>query len=428
MTRFWMVLAVVALVTMSTTASADVPEGMTFDDGFTFFELENNRGHRDGNPFDEGWALEGHFRVFGHTSQRSAFKMVIKQGRRTLGETLCEVEVENQHERVADGPEAFHTTNCRDRDQRITQTGDITVELYLIDDDTDQESLLRTFPIHVLTATRVRGNGQPDAPHHYVDRNGEPVSTILHLQPNRGEPYYEPLSSRRLNSYNGRNVVTVTINAHPDRDHWSISSQTHLRCSVDGERVAISDDQVTGTQVRMVYVVHSHGRGRNQEGETEDVGFRQYVVTLPLTFDSSVVQQTHERWYPLAEDRIDERYGVINRHPGQWECQWREERTVLRTWRWTVGDDGKIVPHAEQAAGLSLGPNAFFVETVIPDGGSGYDVRLHRQSVQRNAWYGLGWRTDEGRALAGAVPNVGRPTPPQPRGRGRGGRGGMRRR
>jgi len=410
--RHVIALGAIAFFMTSSVASADVPDGMTFDDSFTFFEIENNQEHRNGNPIDAGWGLKGHFRVFGTTSQRSAFKMVIKKGRRTLGETICEVTVSNQHETTAEGPVYFYSTNCFDRDQRITQTGDITVELILIDDNTDQEHQLRTFPIKVMTATRVRGTGQPDAPHHYVDRNGEVLNAILHLQPNRGEPYWEPVGGRRLNSYDGRNVVTVTMNAHPDRDHWSISSQTHLRCSVDGERVQIGQDQVTGTQVRMVYVVHSHGRGRNQEGETEDIGFRQYVIRLPLAFDSSVVEQTHQRWYPLAEDRVDaSSYAVINRHPGQWECQWREERTVLRTWRWTVGADGKIVPHAEQTGGLGLGPNAFFVETVIPEGGSGYDVRLHRQSVQRNAWYGLGWHSDEGRNLARGVPNVGRPAP-----------------
>ncbi len=398
---------------------ADVPDGMTFDDAYTFFDLENNSDHQDGRRVDAGWGLKGQFRVFGRTSGRSAFKMVIKQGRRSLGETTCEVTLENQHRPHAEGPEAFYNRNCYDRAQRITRTGDISVELFLIDDATDQEHLLRTFSLHVLTATRVRGNGDPDAPHHYVDRNGEAVSTVMHLQPNRGDPYFNNLDSRRLTTYDGRNAVTITINAHPDREHWSISSQTHLRCSVNGERIEIARDQVTGRQVRMVRAVHSHGRGRRQENETEEVGFRQYVVTLPLTFDSSTVEQTHERWYPIAEERVDAQFGVINRHPGQWECQWRAERTVLRTWRWTVGDDGKIVPHAEQTSGLTLGPNAFFVETVIPNGGSGYDARLHRQSAERNAWYGLGWRSDAGRAVAHAIPNVGRQSPPQPR-RGRG--------
>jgi hypothetical protein len=182
--RLLTALGALALTLISSPALADVPEGMTFDDAFTFFEIENNRDHRDGNPVDAGWGLKGHFRVFGHTSGRSAFKMVIK-----LGETICEVENDNQHRNGARGPESFYTTNCLDRAQRISQTGDITVEVYLVDDDTDQEHLLRTYPIHVLTATRVRGTGQPDAPHHYVDRNGEVLDTILHLQPNRADPY-----------------------------------------------------------------------------------------------------------------------------------------------------------------------------------------------------------------------------------------------
>ncbi len=417
--RRLIVLAVLAVcVIPSAVALAEVPQGMTFDDGFTFFEIEDHQEAQNGNPVDAGWALNGHFRVFGHTSQHSAFKMAIKQGRQVLGETVCEVHLDNQYPQSAQGPEAFYTRNCLDRAQRIKKTGDITVELSLVDDDTDQTSLLRTFALHVLTATRVRGTGQPDAPLHYVDRNGEVLDTVLHLQPNRSNPYYEPVADRTLEKYDGRNAVTVTVNAHPDRDHWSISSETHLRCSVNGQRIPIAHDQVTGTEVRKVYVVHSHGRGRREQGETEDVGFRQYVLTLPLTFDSSVVVQTHQRWFPLPPDRVGEgAAAVINRHPGRWECEWRDaQRHVLRTWRWTVGDDGRIVPHPEQRAGLSLGPNAYFVQTVIPAGGSGYDVRLDRASVQHHAWYGLGWRTAEGRALADGVPNVGHPAPPQPRG------------
>ncbi len=406
----------VALWCVSGAASvlADVPEGLVYDDAFTFYEIENHETHEDGRAVDEGWELKGHFRVFGAVAPRSSFKMVIKQGRRTLGETVCEGSLVNQHNTTADGPVAFQTTNCRDRSQRVTQTGDVTVDVILVDDNTDEEHLLRTHSLKVLTATRVRGNGDPDSPHHYVDRNSEVLGSILHLQPNRGDPYFGPVGGRNLDTFDGTNVVTVTMNAHPDRDHWRVSSQTHLRCKVNGERIEIQRDQVTGTQVRMVYVVHSHDRGRRDE--REDVGFRQYVIRLPLSFRSTMVAQTHERWYPLAEERLDQSLTYLDQHPGSWECQWRAGRDVLRTWRWTVGDDGHVQPHPEQANGLTFGPNAYLVETEIPSD-SGHDVRLHRRSVQRGAWYGRGWSTDEGRAMAGAVPNVGEPSPPQPRAR-----------
>ena len=117
----------------------------------------------------------------------------------------------------------------------------------------------------------------------------------------------------------------------------------------------------------------------------------------------------------------------LEQHDGAWECQWRIERDVVRTWRWTVGADGHIVPHAEQGAGLSLGPNAFFVETVLPSAASPVDVRVERDAVLTRAFFGRGWQTDAGRALAGLVADVGEaalaqpgPATPAPAARGRG--------
>jgi len=115
------------------------------------------------------------------------------------------------------------------------------------------------------------------------------------------------------------------------------------------------------------------------------------------------------------EPRRSRRQVYIDEHPGQWQCSWLDGTTVLRTWRWTVGADGQTQAHAETTGGhLTFGPNAFLVSTQIPSGGTVYDTRLHRSSVVENAFYGWGWSTDAGRALAAAVADHGAMAPPQP--------------
>jgi len=402
------VLLAISTIAWSSGALADVPDAMTFDDGFTFYETENHQGSEGGRRIDEGWALRGHFRVFGTVPRRSQFHMVIKNGNQTVGETRCEVSYESRN----DAAITFFTTNCIDRNQRISVAGRLTVEVHLLDAGTGEEHLLRTHTINVLAATRVRGNGDPDAPLHYVDRNSEVLGTVLHLQPMGSESYMGATGQGQRRCGNC-NRVTLVMNAHPDYDHGSISSRTNLRCEVDGRAIEMQDDQITGAQVRMVHVVHSHGRARRQEGEQEQVAFRQFHLTLPLNFDRAITAQVQSR----ARDprRRDSRQAYINDHPGRWSCAWRDGTTVLRTWSWTVGTNGRIAPHPETVGGhLTFGPNAFLISTALPSGGSVYDTRLHRESVMQSAFYGWGWSTDAGRAMAAAVADFGAAAPPQP--------------
>lgn len=397
---------VLTLAFVSSPARAQEAESRVVDQSFAFFTLDNNSKSVNGKPRDDGWTLKADYRVFGKTSKRSAFRFVVKKGKKKIGETLCEVSAENQQEKFASGPPAFYVVGCRDRDQRIKQTGPLTVDVHFIDDDTDQESLIGSHDLVVRSVKRVRGNGQPDAPHHYVDRHSEALSSFMYLQHNRADHPFGRLG-RSFSSMSGLNQVVLLINVSNDEEHRSIPSDTHLRCSVDGERVEMPHDQVTGRETRQIWVVQTWGKGRREESDA--IQFRQHVLKLPLSFASEIAEQTHERWYPL-EGR-NERYAYLNDHPGNWECEWRKDRDVIRTIRFTVGEDGKVAPHPEQAAGLQLGPNGYFVETEIPKKGSGWDSRVVKSSVVKGAFLGRGFRSDEGRKLSRALPNVGKPVP-----------------
>jgi len=408
-----MIAVLCFVMTLPTPVFAQTPVAAAVDDAFTFFTIENNQEHVDGNPVDAGWGLQADFRVFVDASPRSAFRFVVKQGERSLGEVTCEGTRSQLNPEYANGPPAFSVFRCYDRAQRIRETGDLTVEVWFVDDDTDAATLLRSHRIRVLTATRVRGNGQPDAPHHYVDRNGEVLTSILMPQHSEARPYMGDLGRDRIQGFSGFNALTILINTHPTEAQRSIPSNSHLRCTVDGNRIQIPRDQVTGVELRTVRVTHTHTEGRRDRGEYEDVNFRQYLLTLPLTFRSASFTPTFRRFRAVEQRDADRAY--LEDHPGLWECQWRLEREVLRTFRFRVGTDGRLVAHAEQGAGLSLGPNAYFVETVVPAAGGPFDSRVHRATVEQFAFLGRGFLTPEGRALSATLSDVGNASPPQPR-------------
>lgn len=380
---------------------------MLVDQSFVFFTVDNNRSSVNGKPRDDGWTLKADYRMFSRGTKRDSFRFVVKKGNRKLGETVCEVGAENQVDKFASGPPALYVVGCYDRNQRIKQTGALTVEVYFMDDATDRETLIGTHDLLVRSVKRVRGTGEPDAPHHYVDRHSEVLSAYMVLQHNRADhPYGRLGPSFRASS--GRNGVVLLVNtATDDVRRSNDGASSRLRCSVNGERIAIDDDQITGSETRKVYAVQTWGRGTQDQRDV--IQFRQYALNLPLSFSSAVPEQTHDNWHPLGEKH--DRWPHLEDHPGQWECEWRLGRDIVRIIRFTVSADGRIVPHPEQQAGLELGPNIFFVETEIPAKGSVWDVRVQRQGVDKNAFLGRGFRSAEGKALVRKLPNVGRALP-----------------
>lgn len=192
----------------------------------------------------------------GGSTAGEAIASVSRQGNRKLGESICEVDAENQMDKFASGPPALYVTNCRDRDQRIKQTGALKVEVYFINDATDQETRVGTHDLLIRSVKRVRGTGEPDAPHHDVDRHSEALSSFIALQHNRADHPYNRLG-RDFSSMSGSNRIVVLVNMSTDESHRSIDSGSHLRCSVDGSRIEIPRDQVTGREARAVCVVQT---------------------------------------------------------------------------------------------------------------------------------------------------------------------------
>jgi hypothetical protein len=267
----------------------------------------------------------------------------------------------------------------RDREQIVDGVGQFDVEIYYIDGDDLTEHLARTHKVDVQQVTRVRGNGDPDAPLFYVNRHGEAAASFVVQRLPRQHPY---IAESRPDYYD-TNVVATYFTVSASEKGRSFENG-YLRCTVNGEKLDLTPyggaDQVRGDLAggRFYEVVHT-AAGNVKEA----INFRQFMALLPLT------------WGAEDDPKRDPRYPSLADHPGDWECKYIVNGELMRGWRFTVGEDGNIAPHPEESLGLSFGPGAHFAEIIIPEGGfSGHE-----------------WQSDGAKAAAAAVPSKGTPAP-----------------
>lgn len=350
----------VALVMSSfaSLASADLPDGIVYDDGYAFFYLDNRGSVSNNRPTHE-YTFHAYARLLGTgIAAESAFKFVLKQGRRTLHTFTCQG---NPAYRVrmhpSNQPDMFGVEHCVDRNTRLSADGEITVEVYFVDDATDQEHLAHT---HTIDIRRLRQEN-----HQGVERPAQ---------------------------------LSVTFS----RSHGSAPHAMTLRCSVNGERLELPRHQVQSQEVSGRRSRASEIRRAGNSTEGDHMLFRADTFELPLTFGDTT--QTN---YPKLDD-----------HPGRWECMLRDSnRNTFRELAFTV-DGGEIQAHPEEAGDLHFPDGVHLVDVTIP-ADSPIDDRTDRDTVRAGAFYGRAWRSTEGRAMAQRVPQIGDGFPPTARRRAR---------
>lgn len=380
-------------------AEAALPDGVRYDDGFVRFVATNHHAN-------EEWYLDASARLLGTGVARgSAFKFVVKKGRRTLATTVCEGTL-NWRGESQGPPDRFLVGGCIDREQPITEAGALEVEVRFLDDATGEETLVRTHPLDVRKVQRQRLAGNEGAAHFFVNLHAEAAVMLVEQVP-MGLRRSGAEAGGRNGSAADRNNVYVSWVRSPDGNLRDMT----LRCDVDGRRIDLGNDDVaravsgTGNTPQTVTQV-LRVRGQNNV-EQEDVGWVWDVVQLPLTFGTG----NGAEWTP---------YIRMEAHPGRWECHLRRpDRRVVRRFAFTVGADGRIEPHAEERAGLVLHPDTHLADGVIPDD-SPVDARTDPSATRRGAFYGRAWATPEGRAIGAGIPAIGEPFPATARSRGRG--------
>lgn len=390
--KYWLTCAAL-LATAGTTrvAFADLPEGITYDDGYAYFKVESHGSVSNNRPTHE-YTFHANARLLGTgIAQGSAFKFVIKQGRRTLHSFVCEGRPATRPRQHRDNPpDMFVVDNCTDRDTRLNVDGDLTVEVWFIDDATDEEHLAHTHTVDVRRLRQENHQGIERPADFVVNQHGWTPVALIDQTPARHQPMY---SQDRP----GDNSVSVVF-------HWSpVGSMgpLSLRCSVNGERVQFPVPIVPRTRVRTRASDASeiHRAGNSTEGD--HVNFYADMFHLPITFGES----SHA---PRLED-----------HPGRWECLIRDmQRRTVREFAFTVAD-GAIQPHPEEVAGGLHFPEGVHMLDVSIPADSPADARTDPATARAGAFYGHPWASEEGRAMAQRVPQIGEAFPQSARRRGR---------
>jgi hypothetical protein len=394
-----LVAALAGALALGTVAGAQLPAGLTYDDGYAWFQIETVKDTKDGKPYAKGWNLEAQLRIFGEVADHSAFKLVVKKDGNALATLRKEGYVYHYKPPAFDDmPSQMSDDAISDRNQVITGEGPFDIEVYFVKGDDSSEHLARTHRIDVRKVTRVRGAlNEPDAPEFYINRHGEAAVAVIHQRPKSQDPY---IAEDRATTYS-YNVIDVFFGTSATQDGLNLDVG-YLRSTVNGQPLDLSSiqnnnkDKVSGDVANDRYYQVVHTAAGNVK---EAVDFRQYNVVLPLTFGKAD-DPARSRIHPSISD-----------HPGNWEIAYIVNGAPVRTWRFVVGEDGNIAAHPEEATGPTLGPGAHLAEMVIPDGGTYIDERLVPDQAKVGGLYGHAWQSAEMKAAAAAMPAKGTPWP-----------------
>lgn len=387
---------------------------MVMDDGVTFFDAEPVKEYDKKSSWnkDIGWKMKATLRIVGTFPDRSGFKMVVRKNSTALANIRCEGRVYTKaNDSYLRSPtqrkgkdlsfEDYMTSGygCEDKNVVIKDIGNLDVDVYFIDGDSDAETLVRTYKIDVHKATKVHGrldNPTPDVADYYIQRHAEESVAIAYFYSGNGGDYFE-----NPQGTHGTNAGTLTIHTtySPAEGSLNVNSFS-ARCSVNGQRLELERDGVTikedqGRREMGIYTDRIAAKYKTQGNPYKDwVEFVGLDFLLPLYSGKTA--------FPF-QTRIED-------HPGKWECSVVANGKTYRTFRWEVAN-GKIVPHAEQKSGnVNLYYDAAMIDMEIPAGGSPIDFRL-MPMPDMGLFYGIQWKTAEGKAMAARVPKVGNPFP-----------------
>lgn len=397
MTRLHRLLAVggALLAVAAPRAAAELPEGLTFDDGYAYFRLETVVDYQDGKPVVKGWFVHASLRIWGQAPRRSLFKLVLAKNGQTTSTTQGEAFVPPD---LPDTVPFMVHQDMWDKSALNQGEGEFTATVYYVSGADDSEHLARTYTLLVRKVTRVRGtanNPEPDAPMYYLSRHNEALSSVIMRRPATWPSYLGGGDTY------GDNKVDVLFNLSTTEEGQGLG-QGNIRARVNGQPIELMRDEVylSKPSARYYQVIHTHRNTpeyRRGNPFSDEINFRQYIAVLPLTFG--------------PEETRSRENTALEQHPGNWEVDYRVNGRTIRTWKFTVGADGTIQPHPEEAAaGLGLAPGAHLCETVIPADNPA-DRRVVPAEVALGGFYRLGWKSDEAKAMAAAVPAIGTAEP-----------------
>ena len=363
-------------------AATPAAPALRLDDGFTWFQVTSVDETQNDRRVDLGYTVSASLRVFGNAPRQSAFVLIFKQGGRDLGRMRCTAEAPG-FER--DPTFAYlYATECTDRTVRLRAIGDVTVEIRWVDGATDAETVLATRSMSIQRVAQVQGGTPPRAipDNYYVSQHGRILDSILSWAGfTATDTYPKPYLSE---SFTG-NLVGMTMEYSTLESATSrVLGDLSVRCQVNGtpfqpeESLPPYPVPVQTWSMLRAYI----GPGSTGGTSTEEINYRYVTVQMPF------------------------RSNELRANPGRWTCDLRSQGRNVRRWAWTVAANGLPAPHAEQTAGLYLGPRAILAETTVP-ADTPLDLRTSPAEVLRGGFSGRPWVSELARTQAAAVPAVG---------------------
>ncbi len=395
-------IVVLALFFGARAVQAELPDGLTFDDGFTWIEC-HQFDTTENNVLKSFWVPEFSFRIWGKMPANPGYKLVLRQADKKIYEVKGDCFPFNM------GPYSGCNILGAWRDNtRLTASGIIFADFYYIDGNTNKETLAKTCKIDVRKAPTNRGgvgSREPGYTNYYVNRHGEILSNILYFR----DVEFPSYTGYKGVSYFTERRVELILN-YSETANIDSPKLGRIVVEVDGK---VIDMMVPGHTMPSDQIGFGEGAGKyNVEHSDRDaekyfkagppyrerIGFQRRSMTLPF------------EWGPKWTDRA-QGFPFTTTNPGSYKITWLIDREPVRIFRFKVDANGMGIPHEEQKLGLNLAPGAILVETEIPTGGAHFDGRLTSTFVKEGGFFGRPWATASMKALAAAVPTKGKPFP-----------------
>ncbi|MEZ5344179.1 MAG: hypothetical protein R2681_01370 [Pyrinomonadaceae bacterium] len=383
----------------STGSSGGKDRQMVIDDGFTFFEATpvKERSEKYSGDISKGWTLTSNLRAFGTFPNNSGFKIVVLQNGKALAAYSCQGKTHRKSEspvsRIKNSPDDdFMSTTTGstcggDKDIFVKSPGKYDVNIFAVNGDNDEETLLRKYKIDVHEAKKIRPGNIPGASDFYIQRHAEAPVAVLYLRPGFGSgsvkhDYHEKSIGTTLK---GNVDIYFNMAATENSNSLDFNGIPYARCFVNGERVNF----VNNGQVKVQSMRGDNAKMERDGKPTEYIGFYNFWLNLPIEWRSN-----GSNGNPNMEKQT-----------GNWKCDLRNGSETIRTFEWTVGNDGFPVEHPEQTSGnINLHWGAYLIGVDIPEGGSSLDGRLAPMSGA-GLFYGIPWKTEQ----STGVPTKGEP-------------------
>ncbi|MBK9036804.1 MAG: hypothetical protein IPL61_37070 [Myxococcales bacterium] len=323
----------------------------------------------DGASSDAGYRPRINTYVHGVTSDADAVRFEVKQKGKVLVSQRCPLgSLTKDRARV----------QCVFDGTPLTVTGDLTAQLIYIDDQAEQEYLLRDFKLKVQAFT-------------FVGKTGYQIlqdDTLGHAY------FWQRQTGARFDDY----ALFGYFGTATDMTFGG-----KMRCTAAG--VKLRDIDVSTDTGKVVVEALDNASGEDR---------RHKWTQMSLSFNAFMFGMRDEviKFRDSGGDYKDTLF--LGDNPGDWVCDLRKDGAVVRTFRFHVNDQGRIDPHpAQSVAGAPLlRPGVVMIDVRLP-AKNAFDLRVRGSAIKGSMAYGMPWPKHDSlkEMLDAAPPDSGFPDP-----------------